>query len=404
MHSDSQLTLDPTTLLFSISLLGFVTAGFAFSSSRVVGAKREGLVEWSRAMAGVGVAFLLYFFRGHAPAFLTYLVANAVVLAVPAQGLLAHASFFGAPPPKTTITLLCAFGFIGVAAVFFFQAPLGAGVFTMSVAIAVMLGMTGAHIVRNEGWKFATSSGFTASTMFLLAAVSATRAAYCVVGAGNSVSMVNNTRPNVVTLACGTLFVVAASTGFVMMVHDRRRRDELESSRRDALTGLLTRAAFFDAASGVQARGSEPYAMVVIDVDHFKSVNDTHGHAGGDIVLSHLGKLIQSSIRTLDIAGRFGGDELCVILPGCGMSQARRFAERLILDTGQRAVPLPGGASVNFTISAGYSVRQPAADVRALESAQRVFERADAALYEAKRLSRNRAVLASEATPTALDV
>jgi diguanylate cyclase (GGDEF)-like protein len=396
MQSALPLRLDPTTLLFSISTLGFVSAAFAFTSSRAIGARHDGLVEWAKSMACVGGAFLLYFFRGHGPAFLTYLLANAIVLAVPVYGLLAHTRFFAAVPPRRTMAALCALGYGGVVAVYGFGAQLGVAVFTMSVAVSVMFAMMGRFIVRSEGWTTVSSSRFTAAAMFLLSAICAVRAAFSAAGAGGSVSVATDSGQTAVVLVCGTLFVVGASTGFVMMVHDRQRRDELLSSRRDALTGLHTRGAFFEAVAELQARAHEPYALIVVDIDCFKSINDDHGHAGGDFVLMHAGRLILRSIRSVDLAGRYGGDEMCVVLRACGQAEARRFAEQLVLDAAQQSVRLPNGTSVSFTLSAGFATRQsPASAGAAAERPEQVFERADAALYRAKRGGKNRAVAAT---------
>jgi len=143
MTAPTSPTLDPTTLLFTISVLGFATAAFALSSSRAIGAERSGLVEWGKAMSAVGAAFLLFFLRGHVPAFLTYVVANCIVLSAPAYGLLAHTRFFGIEPPRYTVGALVVFGITGLMAVHTWQLPLGVGVFTMSSAMAGLLGMTG---------------------------------------------------------------------------------------------------------------------------------------------------------------------------------------------------------------------------------------------------------------------
>ena len=405
MNAQTPLALDPTTLLFTISILGFATAAFAFSSSRANGADRLGLVEWGKAMSGVGASFLLFFLRGHAPPFYSYVVANCIVLSVPAYGLLAHTRFFALDTPRRTIAALVAFGISGLIAVHVWHYPLGVGVFTMSSAMAGLLAMTGWSIIRMKGLRPSAPSTFAAVTILLLAAVCIVRAAVSIAGSGASVSLAADRSQMAWPLIIGTLFVVGATIGFVMMVHDKQSRIALQSSKRDTLTGLHTRAAFFDALSAIQARGDEPYALVVLDVDCFKLTNDTHGHTGGDLVLAHAGRLILRSLRSRDLAGRFGGDEFCVVLPGCGQAQASRFSERLIFEAGQQSVPFPDGRSVGFTLSAGYATRLPA-DVHdgTIESAEHLFERADAALFAAKRAGRKRAVAALQPTAVAGEV
>ena len=387
--------MDPTTLLFTISLLGFASAAFALSSARAIGAGQVGLVEWGQAMAAVGGAFLLFFLRGHAPAWLTYVAANSIVLTVPAFGWLAYARFFDVDPHRRTIAALLAFGIVGPVAVHALGSGLGVGVFTMSVAMAAFLAMTGHLIVRRNGWQIAAPSTFAAALMLLLALVFVVRAVISLAGAGASVSMASDRGHMAWPLVIGTLFVSGATVGFVMMVHDRRRRDELYNASRDALTGLLTRAAFFEAAAAAQALDDEPYSLVVVDIDRFKDINDSHGHRGGDIVLAQAARLVLRSIRSQDVAGRFGGDEFCIVLRGCGEAEATQFCERLIFEASQLRVQLTDDRSLGFTMSAGHATRL-ASRVGAgpVESAEDLFERADAALYLAKRGGRARAVAA----------
>ena len=401
MSSATPLSLDPNTLLFAISVLGFATAAFAFSSSRAVGSERSGLVQWGQAMSAVGAAFLLFFLRGHAPEFFTYVVANITVLAVPAFGLLAHMRFFSIDPPRRRLWALVVFGIAGPVAVHGLGMPLGVGVFTMSIAMATLLAMTASLIIRKKGLHLWAPSSFAAVTTVLLSAVLVVRAIVSAAGSGASVSLASDSGHMAWPLVVGLLFVVGATIGFVMMVHDRQRKVDLRSSRRDLLTGLHTRAAFIEAASAVHAQAHEPYSLVVVDIDRFKAINDSHGHTSGDLVLAQAGRLILGSIRRLDVAGRFGGDEFCIVLRSCGQVEAKRFADRLILDASRQQVRLPSGVCVGFTLSAGYATRPAASGGAAtIESTEQLFERADAALYEAKRGGRTRAVAATEARLT----
>jgi diguanylate cyclase (GGDEF)-like protein len=389
------LALDPTTLLFAISVLGFATAAFAFSASRAVGAGQAGLVEWGQAMLAVGASFLLYFFRGHVPVFLTYVVATLMVMAVAVFGLLAQTRLFGTVAPRRTIAVVCVFGMSGVSAGYAFNLPLGVGVFTMSIAMAALLAMSGRLIIQKNGLRATAPSTFAAAMILLLAVVCVIRALVAVAGAGASVSMASGRSLQAWPLVVGMLFVVGATIGFVMMVHDKHRRIELQNSRRDELTGLHTRAAFFDAAQAVQAQSAQPYALVVVDVDRFKDINDSHGHSGGDSVLAQVGRLVLRSIRSHDIAGRYGGDEFCIVLRGCGQAEAQLFSERLVSDASQLVVQLPSGEHIGFTLSAGYATRLPGQGGE-MEPTERLFDRADAALYQAKRGGRRRAVAAAD--------
>lgn len=158
----------------------------------------------------------------------------------------------------------------------------------------------------------------------------------------------------------------------------------------DPLTGLWNRAALLDALHREVARmlrSGSPMAVLLLDVDHFKQVNDTQGHLTGDAVLQEIGRRLTSNTRPYDVAGRYGGEEFLVILPECGHDEAWHGAERIRLAIA--STPLHAGdAEVQLTVSIGASVafEQP-------ESEAALLRDADAALYKAKSEGRNRTIL-----------
>jgi diguanylate cyclase (GGDEF)-like protein len=161
----------------------------------------------------------------------------------------------------------------------------------------------------------------------------------------------------------------------------------LDQSTRDPLTGLANRGSIlaeFQNRFGLSLRYGRPLSVVVCDLDHFKRVNDTHGHGAGDFVLRSFGEQLLSILREADLAGRIGGEEFIVVLPETDISGARPFAERLRKAIAAMPVSLPSGPLV-ITCSLGISERTTAD----LDAGQ-LLARADAALYEAKATGRNR--------------
>lgn len=165
----------------------------------------------------------------------------------------------------------------------------------------------------------------------------------------------------------------------------QRRHDDLKRvATHDPLTGLLNRAALQqlrsrpEAMEKLQASG---YALGVIDIDHFKQVNDRHGHLIGDEALRAVADIIAASIRKDDIAVRYGGEEFLVVLLDTALSTAFEVAERIRHGVGR--APLPFSISVSVGLAAG----NPATD-----TPEQVFERADQALYRAKAAGRNRVI------------
>lgn len=166
----------------------------------------------------------------------------------------------------------------------------------------------------------------------------------------------------------------------------------LQSALKDPLTGLYNRAAMNDALSReikLARRNKSPVSLILIDIDHFKTINDTYGHSVGDTVLRSLASTITSCIRTTDILARFGGEEFSIVLNNTDVAGAKLLAER-IGQAARSASCEVNGKPVVYTISLGVATLQTQDDERSL------FERADKGLYEAKRAGRDRVVVKSD--------
>ena len=125
----------------------------------------------------------------------------------------------------------------------------------------------------------------------------------------------------------------------------------------------------------------------MIDIDHFKKINDTHGHAMGDAVLQHLARTMKRTLRDLDITARLGGEEFAILLPHTSAAQATELAQRMCQKIANESTPNPQGDDVNFTVSIGVDEwREGDMDLDEL------IKRCDAAMYQAKNSGRNRVV------------
>lgn len=169
------------------------------------------------------------------------------------------------------------------------------------------------------------------------------------------------------------------------------KRDSADKRRKsvfcDHLTGVANRRAFFEAAElelNRNRRAPRPTALILLDADHFKRINDGHGHAGGDAVLRHLGQLLAATFRQVDVVARVGGEEFAVLVPSSDVNAATVVAERLRRLVASRPAAFDG-AQIACTISAGVAVcdgEKLGLDV--------LMKRADRALYAAKAAGRNR--------------
>jgi diguanylate cyclase (GGDEF)-like protein len=155
----------------------------------------------------------------------------------------------------------------------------------------------------------------------------------------------------------------------------------------DMLTGLLNRRAFLEWAVR-ELRRSERYrdafSVVILDVDHFKQINDRHGHAGGDTVLSFVGGMLAKAVRSCDVVARWGGEEFVLALPSTPLQGAALVAERARHTLEHSAVRTSGGTHVPVTASFGVAQLHPG------ETIDQLIDRADRAMYAAKSGGRNR--------------
>jgi diguanylate cyclase (GGDEF)-like protein len=185
-------------------------------------------------------------------------------------------------------------------------------------------------------------------------------------------------RPAILPDGLGQIISVTDVTDELLFARGQERL-----ARHDVLTGLLNRRGAEEAIEREASRSKRtgaPLSIALIDVDSFKRVNDSLGHAAGDEVLTRVARIVQSGARAIDAIARWGGDEFLVLLPATPLVGARSFAERV-----RAAAELPGDAPGEpVTLSIGVAERLKD------EGMNEVLARADAALYEAKRLGRNR--------------
>jgi diguanylate cyclase (GGDEF)-like protein len=194
------------------------------------------------------------------------------------------------------------------------------------------------------------------------------------------------------------LYVVGAAFIVLVLAKDRTVRRYKTAAATDPLTGLLNRRGFFEAAGAVMAGNSalmQPVSVLVFDLDHFKSLNDSFGHNTGDAMLQLFANVARKSMRAGDVIGRLGGEEFVAIVSGT-LADAAIAAER-VRSAFAAATLARDGPQVPATVSVGAACGSPNAAIEML------IARADAALYCAKAKGRNRVEMADEAVAGAAD-
>jgi len=195
-------------------------------------------------------------------------------------------------------------------------------------------------------------------------------------------------------LATLTIVLVIGFIGFFFRGLVRKLEDARaainQMASRDQLTDLANRHVLFQRLHEEYARhkrNNQPLSVVMIDVDHFKSVNDTYGHATGDVVLREIARAIEEGVRKYDLAARFGGEEFLVLMPNSDLVTTQHTAERIRKNIEDRVRVGSLEDQRIVTVSLGVACLRPG------EDAETLLHRVDAALYRAKKDGRNRVVV-----------
>ncbi|MGE5546716.1 MAG: diguanylate cyclase [Solirubrobacterales bacterium] len=201
-------------------------------------------------------------------------------------------------------------------------------------------------------------------------------------------------RRHALVVKCAYLDEEGRPVGVLGVITDITERKQMERELRrlattDPLTGAANRRHFMGLAGSEAdraARYHHPLSVLMVDVDHFKRINDSHGHAAGDEALKVLVASCGSVLRDVDVLGRLGGEEFAVLLPETDADGAHEVAERLRQAVAAIRVPLADGGDLGFTCSVGFAARPPGGE----ETFEAMMKRADQALYRAKQAGRNR--------------
>lgn len=382
--------LTPLNLLLLTAVFGIVMLFVLLSLAR---SGIAGVRHWLAAIVCSVISLLLYASRGKIAPFLSVELANTLYASAICLLYTGFCRFLSRPVPTklmvgavaVLITLVAVFhhGYdmlhVRIALVSIFHGGL-------CLAIGVIL----LRAPQTPGTTH-YSYYFTAFMAILFAFCHAVRGVVHGTGVEHLSSAFQSAPVNLLFITIGALVIPVFTVGIVMIVHDRMMGLAMAAANRDFLTGAWSRRAFFEFAerelTRVQRNG-RPLSLLLFDVDHFKRINDTHGHAVGDRVLTEIVQRAEKEIRGMDCIARVGGEEFAALLPEVDASSALVVAERLRTALGTHAVTDSSStsAAVTYTVSIGVATLIPS------ESIAELMRRADIALYEAKAGGRNTVV------------
>ena len=353
---------------------------------------------WTAGNALNAVGFLLMSLRGAIPDFLSIVLSNLLILSASVLFLEGVRRFRGIAGNRIFNVFLVILPVLGIAYYTYAIDEIDLRIIIFSAFTVVIHGMEAWKLLRNALPDLRFSFRFTGSLFAIHALWMLARTSFTLLGPGTG----DLFTPNLIQTSTFLLTLLLGITwtfGFVMLNSERLEVDlqkaQVELQRlaeTDFLTGIANNRRFFEAGEREIQRArryGRPLAALMLDLDHFKKVNDTYGHAAGDRVLVAMTAAIRKLLRDIDIFGRLGGEEFAILLPETDLAGSRSTAERLRAAIAGTAIDV-GKAVLKVTISIGITLLLP--DDLGLDA---VLKRADDAMYEAKRHGRNRIMAAS---------
>lgn len=262
------------------------------------------------------------------------------------------------------------------------------GVVLMGICVVGLLFFTGRSVLRTIAYSFFLIASLTYCTLQeILPYAPLYRNEYVI---GIDVGYTRFYTFSQLYIALPVLVVLVLSLSMVFYEWQARTQEITDLSRLDNLTGLLNRRAIFEQLQQLLALNAS-FSILLLDLDHFKSINDLHGHLVGDKALKQVALVLQQSLRQVDSLARIGGEEFMILLPNVDVQNARMIAERCRLALATTHILNDEGESIFLTGSFGVVTSDPA--VSRLDIDQ-IYHLADQALYQAKQSGRNRIAVA----------
>ena len=375
------LSLDtPSMLVMSI----VATAAMALAMAVMRPQRGEGIGLWALALVAYALTSASVLARGQIPPTLSFLLSNTFVSMTLALLLCAIAEFHARPLPRLpAVVPVAAAAALTVAYPDSYPTRLIVTSALWAAQLALVLwALWRPRAPQQPRGALLMSAALGFQCVLLLA-----RAAWSV-GHPPPSDFLHGDTVGKLALMSSHAVLVLASLGFVLLTKDRADAINRHLGSNDALTGIANRRLLLqtlarDVARAVRQR--ESYAVLMVDIDHFKAVNDRLGHLGGDAVLCHVARLLQGHLRTQDLAGRWGGEEFLLLLPNTSATGAQIVAEKL-RQLVERTPCAHQGQSIPVTISVGRCTEE----LEPGDAPEHLIETADQALYAAKRAGRNR--------------
>ncbi|PZQ67083.1 MAG: GGDEF domain-containing protein [Variovorax paradoxus] len=382
--------IDPRSIILLAGIMGIVMAVVVFFMRRSYPPSIRGLREWAWAPLVAFASTMLFSGRGVLPDLLTVVLANMVLFqacilyyAGSQQFLLGHSHTGGWTLVNLAMGLVLAWFTL-------VRPDYEARLLVVTLLVTLLFLSHAGLYVRHRGRVFGMA--LMTGLLLLQALVAGLRFVSAVFGLAGS-DLMEATWIQSLYITMYSLTVLLLSIAAILMATDRVHTEFEYLASRDPLTGVLNRRALLDACEAEAKRlpraGGRSMALLMIDVDHFKRINDRFGHQQGDAVLREAVRRMQQASGEAGVLGRYGGEEFALLLPGADVQAALDHADRL-----RHAVAAPFEPGSPLQPIGPVSVSIGVAAVSEQASVDALFAGADAALYRAKAQGRDRVVAA----------
>ncbi|KRE97820.1 hypothetical protein ASG87_14945 [Frateuria sp. Soil773] len=382
--------------LATVALLGAVQAWLMAivlwtSTGSYAGVARASLRIRAVALGLEAAAWVLLGLRGQVGEWLSILVANGVMLVSYAMTVHALRMLLGVPQRRRLAAAVAAAGWLAIAWFAVVDPDYQARVLCATLAVLAYLAMM--LLPLSDGLRRGGSSAKRVLLVILTTAMwmLCWRLAEPLLSARPAGGFLASSFVNTAFLMFSAMQPLFTSIGFLLLYNETMQKELKSLARIDPLTGVANRLALVEAAERLleeATRDGRPLGVLMLDADHFKSVNDRFGHSGGDKVLRAFTASIQRALDGGEVFGRIGGEEFVVLSPGIGLAEALALAGRLRAAVAGMGLAIDG-QTLALTVSVGVAAASPGErDVASL------LRRADAALYAAKRAGRDRVMVA----------
>jgi diguanylate cyclase (GGDEF)-like protein len=345
-----------------------------------------GLHHWICAHSLIVVSMLMLALSSASPPSLVIAVGSVLFLSAGLLVLQGYRLFFKLPPGRLSELAAYAMALSGLLYFTYVRPEVDARIVLTSAFLGyVRLAISWTVYTHRPRHRPAYSYFFVSAVAALGAVVHFVRALAVALGLEHHTQYFDASPTNIVFIALAIVTMPCLAIGAVMLAYDRMAERMERIATIDELTGALTRREFM-AQAELQLerarRGALPFAVAILDIDHFKSINDAHGHATGDLALSYFASIVSQNIRKEDIFGRLGGEEFAVVFPATCRTEAETLVNRLRMRVASSKLTAPCG-EISCTFSAGVD------ECQGRDTLASVMARADAALYSAKAMGRN---------------